>query len=315
MPRAGARFTSVDRDDAAGFGAVVGDGADLLVDCVCFTSAHAELVLPFARAATSTVMISSKAVYVDAAGNHSNSDVAPRFADPVTEAQPTMAPGDMDCNSREGYGANKVAAEHALLDSGLPITVLRPSKVHGPGASFPREWYFVKRALDRRRVVLLAAGGAGADHTTAAANLAALVEVVAHCPGRRILNSADPDAPTGLDISRAVASAVGHVFDEVLLDEGAPTGLGRHPWHRLPPIVLDTAASTSLGYRPVGDYAATVTEAVDWLIRAQNSGEGGARLPPGIDGRRFVGGFDYAEEDARLRSLRPGPGRPPRRSW
>lgn len=42
-----------------------------------------------------------------------------------------MAPGDMDYNSREGYGANQVAAEHVLLDSGLPITVLRPSKIVG----------------------------------------------------------------------------------------------------------------------------------------------------------------------------------------
>jgi hypothetical protein len=34
---------------------------------------------------------------------------------------------------------------------------------HGDGAGNPREWYFVKRALDRRPVVLMAAHGAGAD--------------------------------------------------------------------------------------------------------------------------------------------------------
>ena len=50
----------------------------------------------------------------------------------------------MDHESREGYGANKVAAEHVLLDSGRPVTVLRPSKVHGAGAARPREWIFVK---------------------------------------------------------------------------------------------------------------------------------------------------------------------------
>ncbi|ANZ39177.1 hypothetical protein BBK82_26985 [Lentzea guizhouensis] len=38
------------------------------------------------------------------------------------------APGSMDFDSPKGYGANKVAAEHTLLDSGLPVTVLRPSK-------------------------------------------------------------------------------------------------------------------------------------------------------------------------------------------
>jgi nucleoside-diphosphate-sugar epimerase len=298
----GARFTSVDRGDATGLATVVGGGADLLVDCVCFTAAQARALLPFAHAATSTVMISSKAVYVDDDGHHANSDVTPRFAGPVTESQPTMAPGDMDHQSRAGYGANKVAAERVLLDGGPPVTVLRPSKVHGQGAPFPREWYSAKRALDRRPAVLLAAGGTGADHTTAAANLAALVEVVARRPGRRILNSADPTAPTGLDIARAVGAAAGHTFEEVLLDGDAPPALGRHPWHRLPPCVLDTAAADSLGYRPVGDYASTVAEEIDWLVRDHRRGEGGARLPPGVDDGPFLGRFDYAAEDVYVAS-------------
>ena len=87
-------------------------------------------------------------------------------------------------------------AEHVLLDSGLPVTVLRPSRIHGQGDLVPREWYFVTRALDRRPVVMLVARGAGTDHTSAATNLAALVQVVAEQPGRRVLNAADPDAPT-----------------------------------------------------------------------------------------------------------------------
>jgi len=85
--------------------------------------------------------------------------------------------------------------------------------------------------------VLLAARGAGTDHTSAATNLAALVQVVAEQPGRRILNAADPDAPDGLAISRAVAALAGHEWQEVLLDEAAPRDLGEHPWHTLPPIV------------------------------------------------------------------------------
>jgi hypothetical protein len=41
-------------------------------------------------------MISTKAVYADAAGNHANSDVGPRFDGLVAEDQPTMAPSDVD---------------------------------------------------------------------------------------------------------------------------------------------------------------------------------------------------------------------------
>jgi nucleoside-diphosphate-sugar epimerase len=133
MPRdLDARFVAADRRDRDALVAVFGNGADLLVDCVCYTAADAELLLPLARNATSTVMLSSKAVYVDAAGNHSNSDERPRFDAPIHEAQPTMAAGGGDHQTREGYGANKVAAERVLLDSGLPVTVLRPLKITAP---------------------------------------------------------------------------------------------------------------------------------------------------------------------------------------
>ena len=113
---AGGAFIAADRNDSAQLLAALGDGADLLVDCICFTAAQATSLLPLVRSAGSTVMISSKAVYVDGSGNHSNSETAPRFDGAIRETQPTVAPGDGDYNSREGYGANKVAAEQVLLD-------------------------------------------------------------------------------------------------------------------------------------------------------------------------------------------------------
>jgi nucleoside-diphosphate-sugar epimerase len=291
----GAAFVPVDRDGPDGL-AGLGDGHDLVVDCVCFTAAHARQLLPVIRGAGSTVMISSKAVYADGEGRHSNSAEPPVFAGPVTERQATVEPGDMPFNSPEGYGANKVAAERVLLDSGLPVTVLRPSKVHGPGAALPREWYFVRRALDRRPVLLLAARGRGADHPSAAANIAALVEVAAEQPGARILNAADPDAPDGLAISRTIAALTGHAWREVLLDDDAPPRLGRHPWHRLPPVVLDMGAAEALGYRPVGDYAATVAGEVRWLL--DSVGRDPAWAPADAGPESW---FDYAAEDDWLR--------------
>jgi nucleoside-diphosphate-sugar epimerase len=208
---AGGRFVAGDRDDSRQLAAALGAGADLLIDCVCFTGAHARDLLPLLDDVSSTVMISSKAVYVDAAGNHVNSATALAFDGPIRESQPTMTPReDVDYRSRDGYGANKVAAERVLLDSGHAVSVLRPSKVHGDGAMKPNEWVFVKRVLDRRRVLVLSRGGLGVDHTTVAATIAALIEVVANNPGRRILNSADPDALSVLEISRTVAKYFGH---------------------------------------------------------------------------------------------------------
>ena len=299
---AGARFAQADRGDPGQLAAVVGDGADLLVDCACFTAADATALLPLARAAGSTVLISSKAVYVDSAGRHSNTAVRPDFGGPVPETQPTMAPGHGDHRTAAGYGANKVAAEHVLLDSGLPVTVLRPSKIHGPGTRQPREWVFVRRVLDGRPAVFLAHRGAGVDHPTAAANIAALIEVVAAKPGRRILNCADPDAPDGRQIARTIAGHLGHAWDEVLLD-GAPGGLGRHPWDTRPPVVLDLTAAAQLGYQPAGDYAGTVAAAVDWLVAAARGGPDADLVPP-ADDEYFARYFDYPTEDRYLAARR-----------
>ena len=178
--------------------------------------------------------------------------------------------------------------------------MLRPSKIHGAGAQTPREWVFVKRVLDRRPAVFLARRGAGIDHPTAAANLAALIEVVAAKPGRRILNSADPDAPSALEISRTIARQLDHVWDEVLLDDGADETLGRHPWDAPHPIVLDMSAAAELGYRPVGDYATTVADEVAWLVSAARSGES----LPQLDDEYFEPLFDYAAEDRYLAASR-----------
>lgn len=300
LAAAGVQLVLIDRDEPAGLAAAAGDGRDLLVDCACYTAAQARLLLPLIRDVGSTVMISSKAVYVDGKGNHVNSASSPRFAGAVTERQPTMKPGDMPYNSPQGYGANKVAAELVLLDSGSPVTVLRPSKVHGEGAAPPREWYFVKRALDRRPAVLLAGHGKGVDHPSAAVNIAALVEVVAERPGRRILNAADPDAPDGLTISRLIAAVTGHTWHEVFPDDGAPPQLGRHPWHRIPPIVLDTSAGEALGYQPVGDYATTVTDEIGWMI--DRVARHPTWTPPGIEPETTTTWFDYAAEDDWLRA-------------
>ncbi|HST14710.1 MAG TPA: NAD-dependent epimerase/dehydratase family protein [Gaiellaceae bacterium] len=278
-----ARFVPADRQDAAGLRAAVGGGVDLLVDCICYTAAEARLLVPLLDDVGSTVLISSKAVYVDDAGRHSNSDEPPSFDAPITEAQPTLPPGDGDYRTREGYGANKVAAERVLLDSGRPVTVLRPSKIHGEGAAPPREWVFVKRVLDRRPAVLLARRGVGVDHPTAAANIAALIGTVADKPGARILNSADPDAPSGLEIARTIARHLDHRWEEVLVDGDE---VGRHPWDKVPPFVLDMTAALELGYVPVGDYAATVVEEIDWLVAGNEP-----------DSDFFEGLFDYAAED------------------
>jgi nucleoside-diphosphate-sugar epimerase len=150
--------------------------------------------------------------------------------------------------------------------------------------------------------VLLAAAGEGVVHPTAAVNIAALIETVAHHPGARVLNSADPDTPSAREIVRTIARQLGHSWCEVLLDETAPDGLGRTPWDSPHPVVLDTTASQRLGYTPVGDFAATVADTVDWLYDLHRSGDPRHELPDPQD-PYFADCFDYAAEDAYLATL------------
>jgi nucleoside-diphosphate-sugar epimerase len=299
LQEAGVRFIRSDRYAGQDLGQLLHPGADAVIDCVGYTAAHARMLLPFRPGIGSLVFISSKAVYVDGHGRHANSDEPPGFPAPVTEEQPTMAPSDIDYNSREGYGANKVAAENVLLESGMAVSVLRPSRIHGTGGQRPREWAFVRRVLDGRRHLLLAHGGRGANHPTAAVNLAGLVAFCAARPATRILNSADPDAPDGLTISRIIAAHLAHAWTEVPLDETAPEDLGDHPWNTLPPFILDTSAAQRLGFVPAGSYAETVKAEVDWLVRAARSGDPDGVLPS-PDDAYFRPFFGYAREDAWL---------------
>ncbi|WP_348786776.1 NAD-dependent epimerase/dehydratase family protein [Leifsonia sp. NPDC080035] len=290
LDEAGARFVSSDRRDAAALADVLRGGADLLVDAYCFTADDARSLLPHLPGIGSVAMFSSKAVYVDADGRHINSTERPDFGGPVTEDTATLEPAwDGRYRSRDGYGRNKVAAERVLLESGHPVSVLRASKVHGEGAALPREWHFVRRVLDGRRAVLLAHDGRGFDHPTAAANAAALVQVVGESPGRRVLNIADPDVPTGRDIARAVANRLEHEWEEVLVPGDAP---GWHPWDVVPGITLDLRAAEAIGYRPAGTYAELIGPTIDSVVAfgldapwAQKAGD--------TD-------FDYAAEDAYL---------------
>lgn len=302
----GVEFTACDRNDTTRLRMVVAEGADLLIDCACKTAEQARGLVDVLGSVGSAVMISTKAVYVDGDGRHVNSEMPPRFDAPIRESQPTVRPNDLPPGTREGYAPNKVAAEEILLDSGHPVTVLRPSKVHGPWSRRPREWVFVKRVLDARPHVLLAGRGAGADHNSAAVNIAALVESVAARPSRRILNIADPDAPRAVDIARLIATQLGHSWEEILLEDSVGA-VGQTPWDVFPPIVLDTSAAAEIGYEPVGTYAETVVEEIEWLVREHQGRGGGWPLPDERD-LFFQPFFDYITEDRFLAgpaSLRP----------
>ncbi|WKX73932.1 NAD(P)-dependent oxidoreductase [Streptomyces sp. XD-27] len=298
------RAVRLDRADDAALADALGEGCDVLVDCVAYGRDEARQLLGLADRIGSAVVISSVAVYEDGQGRsldtQNEPDGSPAYPVPIPESQPTVEPGEGT------YATRKAALERELLTDGrLPATLLRAGAIHGPHSRTPRELHFVKRVVDGRRTRILAHRGESRFHPVHVANIAELVRLAARRPGSRVLNAADPQAPTVAEISAAVDAALGAPESELVLMDGAPeTGpVGQTPWSAARPVVCDmSAAERELGYRPVTDYAASLPETAEGLARRlAEEPDWRAAFPemakaydPHLDL------FDYAAEDAWL---------------
>jgi nucleoside-diphosphate-sugar epimerase len=286
-PPLDARFVRIDRTVTGALETAVGGGVDVLVDVIPLRAADGEQLRGMAGRVGSVIAISTAGVYEDDAGRPFG-DPDTEFPVPITEGQATVAPGGDD------YHSTKRTIELALLeDEELRATIIRPCAIHGPHGRQLREWYFVKRALDGRRVIVLAHRGAGRFHTTSVANLAELVRLAAERPGPRVLNCGDPHPPTVLEIGRAIAAAMDVDWTEVLLSGAEQETVGDHPWNTTRPFVVDmTKAATELGYQAITTYAEAVEQTVGWLVDVQPAAA--SYMEPM---------FDYPAEDAFLRGL------------
>lgn len=289
-----------DRRDPAALARALGGGVDVVVDVVAFDDRDAERLLVHRHLIGSAVVVSSAAVYVDDAGDGFETERFGTFPDPVEEDQPTVAPG------RTGYAASKVALEQAWLAADdVPATVLRPGAIHGPGCVQPREWLFVRHALDGRPVRLLSHDGASRFHTTSTVVLADLVRRAAARPGRRVLNAADPEALTVAEIADAVGTHLDHHPRTVTFPGPPVGGVGATPWSVPGPLVLAMGrARDELGHTGAPGYRETVGAAVDDLLARTAHVEDWRAVLPGFARMEAAMGpfLDYAAEDAWLTS-------------
>ncbi|RKR87046.1 nucleoside-diphosphate-sugar epimerase [Micromonospora pisi] len=287
---------ALDREDDEQLVAAVGGGVDLVVDTVAYGTRHAQQLIDLADRIGSAVVLSSAAVYLDDQGRGFGADGV-TFPVPIAETQPTTAPGVGD------YAAEKAGLERELLAAGaiLPTTLLRAGAIHGPHTIHPREWHFVKRALDRRPTRVLTYGGESRFHPVSTANLAELIRLAAAEPGARVLNAADPEAPTVREIGAAIHSVLDHTADEVLIDGPSPAPpVGETPWSTPKPVVLDMGvAERKLGYRPVTGYLESLPRTVSWLVDATRDRDWRSVFTDLAHNYR-TDYFDYAAEDAWL---------------
>ncbi len=298
----GAAGVAVDRGERGALAAALDGDVDLMLDCVCYDEEHAEQLLQVGDRVGGLVVLSSLSVYADEQGRSLDEARAPQefpvFPVPVTEEQPTVPPGP------QTYSTRKVAMERRLLGQDrVPVTVLRPGAIHGPHSAHAREWFFVKRALDRRPVVVLAYQGESRFHPSGVTNLAEAVLAAARQPGQGVFNLVDPDCPTVAEIGRAVGALLGHDPVELLLP-GSPVGtVGESPWATSRPFVASTArAQAILGYAPVRTYAEQLADEVTWLVQA-TAGRNWREVLPDLSENYSTDFFDYASEDAYLRTL------------
>jgi nucleoside-diphosphate-sugar epimerase len=164
-----------------------------------------------------------------------------------------------------------------------------------------REWFFVKRAIDRRPYIVLANRGLGHFHTVAAENVGEVIRLLAASPRTGVFNSGDPDPPRVVDIARTIGAAAGHPFTEILLPDAAGRReLGQTPWSTPKPLLVDmTKAEEELGYRAAATWAEAIARQVQWLLEATRGRDWRETLTRGAD---YLS-FDYDEEDAFMAKL------------
>jgi nucleoside-diphosphate-sugar epimerase len=297
----GAGVSILDREQPGDLAHALADGADALIDTVAFTQLHADQLLEVQGNVGAFVVISSASVYRDGAGrtlDEAAQNGFPEMPDPIPESQLTVDPGPTT------YSTRKVALERRLLDGAkVPVTVLRPCAIHGIGSQHPREWWLVKRMLDGRRNIPLMYRGSSRFHTSAVANIAALVHTAVKVPGKRVLNIGDPDAPSVAQIANLIAR---HLRYEGTLvngsDSGNPPMIGDTPWSVPRPFVIDTRAALDLGYIPATAYADAVPAMCEWLVKTARGRDWREQFP---SYSRYGDPFDYAAEDRFLSNQQP----------
>ncbi len=185
--------------------------------------------------------------------------------------------------------------EEAVMDHHPDAIHLRYPQLYGPRQILPREWPYVRRALDRRPFMVVPDGGLTIKSQAWVANAAHATLLACDGPDQAlggIYNVADEQALSIAQIAEIVADELGHRWDIV----GIPADLA--PCTR--PLLTSWSSShrvldieptrRDLGYRDVMAAPDAWRAATRWL--AEHPLEAG-----GPTERRLQDPFDYEAED------------------
>ncbi|QKC97804.1 NAD(P)-dependent oxidoreductase [Mesorhizobium sp. NZP2298] len=277
----------------------LGSSVDSAFVPTAYDASHATDLLTAGTGIGSLVVVSSSSVYADGEGRSLDEAAEtgfPVFDRPINEETRTVVPGP------QTYSTRKMAMEQSLLSSSLHVTILRPCAIYGRFARHPREWWFVKRALDGRDRIPVAFGAESIFHTSSARGIAGLAEICMSSPAQRILNVADTTPLKVRSIAAAIGKAIGLPINLAPLEGKSvgPSYIGSTPWSVERPYVLDTSRAAALGWHG-GEYSEQVRETCCWLVESARGGDWQSHFTAfaqyGYDA------FDYKAEDELLAKL------------
>lgn len=190
-----------------------------------------------------------------------------------------------------------VATEDKVFEHHPDAIHLRYPMLYGPRQLVPREWPFIRRALDRRTALIVGDGGLtlkSAAYVENAAHAVLCAVERAEMAKGRIFNVTDSRALTLRQIAEVVADELDHRFQFVnlpyeLATPARPTVMHTSSGHR----VVNTAELGSvLGYRDVVEPEEGLRRTVRWLVAN----------PPGPAAEAMLQDpFDYEAEDELIR--------------
>lgn len=272
---------------------------DAVFDPTAYDEADAADLLEARARFGSLVTVSSASVYANPAGQSlvsASRSGRSNASGPISEEAPIVDAGPAS------YATRKAALERRLLAAEIPVSILRSCAVYGRQSTHPREWWFIKRALDGRKAIPVAYDAESVFHTSSARGLADLTRICMDNPGARILNVADSNAPSIKEIAAAITDATSLKLPLAPF-AGAPIGpahVGSTPWSSENPLVLDTSRGRRLGWEG-SDYHHDVQDVCNWVLDVSRHGDWRAQFS------RFshygYDPFDYGAEDRALASL------------
>ncbi|WHT38749.1 NAD-dependent epimerase/dehydratase family protein [Myroides sp. mNGS23_01] len=269
----------------------------LLVDLLSFTAKDAKQILAIQKHIGQYIVLSSSSVYKDNSGRTLDEASVTGFPDfplPIKEENPTVQAGDTT------YSTHKIAMEEYFLKhSNKPVTILRPCAIYGICSHHPREWWFVKRVLDKRPYIPLKFKGESTFHTSSTQNIAKVIWACIGNKAHQIVNVADQSILTVKEIGEFITNQLAYRAEFVAYSaiESSDPFIGFSPWSVAAPFILDTSYSEQLLHQvglELSSYQEDSKAYIQWLSRF--SAENWETHFPQLAAYPFKQ-FDYEKED------------------